>query len=536
MTERVLIRGARVISVDDTTRQQIPDGSVADILIESGVIEAIGRDLPVRDAALIDASGQIALPGFVDAHRHVWQTQLRAIAGDWTLFEYMVRVRNVYAPRYLAEDAHLGALAGYVEAISTGITTVVDFAHLVTTPEHADAMPDAMEQAKIRGVFCSGFSELPAGREGNWVRAQVESTWRFDDLRRLRAQRLPSNEGLIVLGLGVNDLGDFLPLELLGREIRLGRELGLRRVSLHTSTGVVSQHARLARRLGRAHLLGPDLLFVHGNGWADDEFRAVAASGASLVSTPDAELQMGMGPPVWRRAQRLGIPTGLGADIVSGNSGDFFAAMRLALQSERAAANAALARFGQAPRTLTTSARDVLRAATIGGAQAAGLDHITGSLAVGKAADLLLVRANGLATAPVNDAVGIVVCHATPADIQLVMVAGQILKRDGALVGVDTSGLIRRLETSRDRVLQATDAHAVQALEETIARGFPFRWQGAALARVAGGLLQREVTARLLLRSMIKFAQPPRSGKMEPAVARGEARHGSGASVAVRNA
>jgi cytosine/adenosine deaminase-related metal-dependent hydrolase len=498
MPSRTIIRGARVLAMDGRP----DDGGIAEVLVENGNIrEVSAARIDVRDAHEIDGTACILLPGFVDTHRHVWQTALRGLAGDWTLFEYAVHVRNVYSPRYSAPDLFAGSLAGYLEALDAGITTVVDFSHVMRTPAHADAVLDAMQRSRIRGVFAYGLSHLPEPGE-NPLRGQVTSTWRYDDVRRLRRDRLPGDDGRVLLGLATADLGEFLPVEFSRRDLALGRELGLRRINLHASEGAATRHARLVRRLHRAGLLGSDLLFAHGTGWDDGELRALADSGASVASTPESELQMGMGLPVLQRAQRFGIPTGLGVDVVSGNGGDLFAQMRLALQATRFAENEQLARSGRVPRRLTMSARDVLRAATVDGARAAGLGEVAGTITPGKAADLVLLRADRLATAPMNDPVSTVVLQASPGNVDTVMVGGDIVKRDGVLVGVDRGAAIAAVETSRDRLLAGADPALVAAMERTFAATVPLDRKGAVTARIAGAMLQHDRTAHLLLRSM----------------------------------
>jgi cytosine/adenosine deaminase-related metal-dependent hydrolase len=500
---RTVIRGARVLTMDGRP----DDGAPADVAIEHGrIAEVSARPLPTEGVAVIEGAGRILLPGFVDAHRHVWQTALRGVAGDWTLFEYMARIRSVYSPRYTADDVHAGSYAGYLEALDAGITTVVDHSHAMRAPAHADAVLDAMESARIRGVLAYGLSAVPEEGE-NPVRAQVESTWRYDDVRRLRRSRLAADDARVQLGIGASDITEFLPLDLVRRELDLGRELGLHRITAHVAVGPATQRARLVRRLHRAGLLGSDLLFAHGNGWTDDELRRVADSGGSVVSTPDSELQRGMGLPVLARARARGIAAGLGADVVPGNGGDLFAAMRLALQVTRFAANERLARSGRAPAHLDVRALDVLQAATVDGARAAGLGEVTGSITPGKAADLVLLRADRPATAPVTDPVTTVVLQASPADVDTVLVGGDVVKRDGRLTGVAVDKAVAALEDSRDRLLAGVDPELFAAAERAHAATLPLTRSGAVLSKVAGMMLRSDSGAHRLLRTMLAAAE-----------------------------
>src|SRR5688572_21083178 len=123
---RLLIRNGRVLTMDDA----LGDLDPADILIDDGVITAVGPGLAAPGAEVLDATGMIVTPGFVDTHRHVWQTQLRTVAADWSLFDYVARMRSIYGSFYEAEDAYLGNHVGALEALAAGITTIVDHCHI----------------------------------------------------------------------------------------------------------------------------------------------------------------------------------------------------------------------------------------------------------------------------------------------------------------------------------------------------------------------------------------------------------------------
>jgi cytosine/adenosine deaminase-related metal-dependent hydrolase len=99
-TQRTLIRQGVVITID----KDLGDFEQADVLIEDDVIAAVGPNLPIEDAAIIDGSHMIVLPGLVDTHRHTWQSVLRGIASDWTLGQYFERIRAGIPAAYRPED------------------------------------------------------------------------------------------------------------------------------------------------------------------------------------------------------------------------------------------------------------------------------------------------------------------------------------------------------------------------------------------------------------------------------------------------
>jgi cytosine/adenosine deaminase-related metal-dependent hydrolase len=230
---------------------------------------------------------------------------------------------------------------------------------------------------------------------------------------------------------------------------------------------------RFVERLGEAGLLGEDVLLVHGAALTDRELALIRDAGAGISSTPETELQMGMGFPVAWRARAAGARAGLGIDIVSNYSGDMFAQMRLALQTERARENAAREARGETPQAIQPRARDVLRLATLGGAEVAGLAHRIGSLEVGNDADVVLIRTDGIHLTPVTDAVGAVVLNASAADVDTVLVAGELVKRDGRLLGIDWPALRARISSSRDRIVAGFRSVDVGAIEAMVAPFYP---------------------------------------------------------------
>lgn len=416
-----------------------------DVLVENGRIAAVAAKVRADDCAVFEADGMIVSPGFVDTHRHVWQTQLRTVAADWSLFDYFARMRCVYSALYTPDDVYLGNRVGALEAIDAGITTVVDHCHVLNSPDHADEAVRGLHDAGIRGVFCYGLFANPTLPD---FEPETDSGWRCGDLRRLARERFASPDSLLQLGVAPSE-AEAIPFDRLRDEIALAREIGARALSLHVAMGAYDTGQRIVGRLAEAGLLDEDLLFVHGAALSDDELESIADSGAAVSSTPETELQMAMGHPVAARALGRGVKSSLGIDIVSNFAGDMFAQMRILLQAQRGADNALLRR---APRSIHMKARDAFELATSGGAAAARLDAVAGSLVVGKAADIILIRTDAVHLTPVADPVAALVLYARPSDVDTVLVGGRMLKTGGKLLGVDWPVLRERLLESAERI------------------------------------------------------------------------------------
>lgn len=436
MKQRWLLRGATVVTCDD----ELGDLPRADVLIEGGKIAAIGADLAVSDAHVLDVAGKLVMPGLVDTHRHTWQTSLRGLGADWTVMDYLSAVRVKLSPQFRAEDVHIANLAGALEALDAGITTIVDYSHNIATPEHADAALDGLEAARVRALFAYG---LAAGPEPSTTLPDPDA--RLRDAARLRRSRLASDEGLVRMGIALTEMQ--VPWEQSKAEIRAARGLGVP-ITLHCSAWPVDKSE--VQLMASEGLLGPDLLYVHCTFSSEEDLRAIRDSGGAIAATPETELQMGMGFPVVGRALRAGVRCSLGCDVVSSNGGDLFTAMRLALQVERGAENA---RVGL-PQSLPLKAARMLRMTTIEAAESVGLGAVTGSLRPGKDADLVVLSADALNLTPLARPRDSVVMQAHAGNVETVIVRGEPVKLAGVLVGHDLPALRQRLVASRDAVLE----------------------------------------------------------------------------------
>ncbi len=468
--QRTLIRGGDILSMSPGEDTVIH----GDVLIEGGKIAQVGQDLPSACVDIIDARNCIVLPGFVDTHRHVWQTQLRGVATDWSMFDYSANIRWRYGGCYDPEDAYLGNYVGALEAINAGITTMVDHSHITISPEHSAHALKAFRDSGMRGVWCFGaFRNPDYAAHADPKDALIEGFGPvpasvIDNARHMSATAFQGEDDLLRFGWAANEL-EFYEPDAITAEIVLARELGAATISMHAGMGAFRSEVRLIPMMNEAGLLGEDMLFVHGGGFTDAELATLAEAGVAVSSTPETEMQMGMGHPVAARVAASGGKPSLGIDIASNFAGDMFAQMRLMLQAERRERGRLLQAENHMPGRLDFTAAQVLRYATVDGARAIGLQDKVGRIAVGLDADLLVIRTDAINMAPVNDHVGAVVLYPNVHDVSMVMVRGKVLKRDGRLVGVDWDTLRERLTASRDRILHRAASIPRAPAEEFLA-------------------------------------------------------------------
>lgn len=459
-SDRILISGGTVITMDPRTGV-LPRG---DVLVEGDTIVQIAPHIEAVDCEVLDVHGNVVIPGFIDTHRHTWQAFLRGIAADWTLGQYMTGLHLGLSAHFRPEDTYAGNLLGAVEALSSGITTLLDWSHNVDTPEHADAAVEALFDSGIRAVFAHG-----GGARMYQVPSDVEHD---EDVRRVREQYFSSDDQLVTLAMALRG-PQFATLDITEHDLHLARELGLF-VTLHAGDGEWGRSRPITQMRERG-LLGSDITYVHCNTLADDELADIADSGGTASIAPDIEMQMGHGWPATGRLMAHGVRPSLSIDTCVSNGGHMFGTMRATLATQRAIDNQVP---GASDRpAVTLSSADVLSFATIEGARACHLDHKVGSLTEGKQADIVVLDATDLGLTPLNNPIGQVVYAAHPGHVETVLVAGRIVKRDGHMVG-DVADRARDLGVrARDGLFER--ARATEKLAEARPGG---EWMPAPLS------------------------------------------------------
>ncbi|GAB7037149.1 MULTISPECIES: amidohydrolase family protein [Catenuloplanes] len=442
---RKLIRGGHVLSMDPA----IGDHPHGDVLIEGGVIVEVGTGLDVTDAEFIDANGMVVMPGLVDTHRHTWQGALAQIATDWTLNEYFTQLLGRFSPLFTPDDVRAGTVFGALEALDSGVTTLFDWAHVMNTPEHADASVQALRDSGIRAVF--GHS-IPTS-DPSWYYA---STRRHpDDVRRLATRYFNTTDQLVTLALALRG-PEMSTIDTVADDLALARDLGVRS-SMHVGIGLLGGQ-RAITQLHDHGLLGPDLIFLHANTSTDDELKLVADTGGHASVSARVEMMMGHGFPATGRLLEAGIRPSLSVDVVAGVPANFFDEMRAVLEAERLRRYDRLLARGEQPASVPLTSRQAIEFATVEGARTLGLEDRIGTLTPGKRADVILVDTSRSAVRLAGRDVTAAVVSADARDVDTVLVDGEFRKYHGVMMGSDMASVRQRAETSRDRLLATLSA------------------------------------------------------------------------------
>lgn len=409
-----------------------------DLLIEGERILEVGDGPELRatragkrgPARILDAQGTAVVPGLVQAHVHLCQVLFRGMADDMPLLEWL---KTRIWPLEAAHDAkslRASADLGLLETVLAGTTTLLDMG----TVHGYDTIFEACRDSGMRVV--GGKTMMDSG---DGVPKGLRETTRgsLDESEALARTWSGAGRGRLHYA--------FAPRFILSCSEKLLRSTAARAAELgalvHTH---VAEHAG-EREAVRAALGDDDIsilrkwgirgkrtVLAHGVQLTDEEARAVAADGTSIVHCPSANLKLGSGIARVATLDEFGVKLALGADGAPCNNNlDPWMELRHA---------ALLAKV----RTGVTSlpAKRAFRLATIDGARALGLDQEIGSLEPGKRADFAIVRLDGPHVEPGGDVHSRLVYACTARDVRDVYVDGECLVRNGEATRFDRDAVL----------------------------------------------------------------------------------------------
>lgn len=434
---KVLIKGGAVLSMDDG----VGNFATGDVLIDGNRIAEVGASIDASDATVIEADGKIVMPGFVDTHHHQFETALRSQLAHGILINdqrpvnasnYYETILQKFSMVYRPEDVYINELFGGISQIDAGVTTVMDVSQIHHSPEHSDAAIQGLRDAGRRGVF--GYFE-------GWGDAAKYP----DDAARIKEQHFASDDQLLTMVMG----GEIY-LPGYEKSWAIGRELGIP-VALHV-VGTFGMQPTFDE-LGAAGQFGSDNIFIHMTGMSEDGWKYTADAGAHVSLAVPIEMHMRHGTPPIQKALDLGLSISLSTDVECTMTADFFTQMRGFITLQRMHVNEKALAGEEYPELM--QCLEVIRHATIEGARGLKLDGKTGSLTPGKEADIILLDAEAINVAPLNNVPGAVVTLMERTNVDTVIVAGQAKKWKGELLGFDVPKLRSELEASRDYLFEA---------------------------------------------------------------------------------
>lgn len=460
---RTLIRGADVLSMD----AQVGEAMNTDVLLDNGVIVAIGQNLAADDAEIIDATGMILMPGMSDGHRHVWEgleagrlvkTEARRYS---TYQEWKMRVMVCFTP----EDHYLGGYLGGLQAIDSGVTSLLDYAHCQYTPESSAAAARGLKESGVGGWYCHQVSHTPTYGPGDTVsleqanseRGAIAGDRHWGIVEHVKSTVLSDESAPLQMGVALSNGSFGSPIAQAQSEFERARGMGLKMIAAHSHrpsrpypAGYFGARDSGILDLRDAGLLGPDFHLSHGNNLTEEELAVMAQHEVMLCSTAMGEFPYpaaGRGFSSHGRARRAGVAAGIGIDVTVALAQDYFEHARAAFWSLY------LSPEGQQIADAYKS-EDTLDFATRLGAKAIRLGDVAGTISVGKRADVVLLKTDRFGFAMIGSLADRVLNFASLQDVDSVWVAGRALKRNGTMIGVNWANLKAQLEAAQERVWQ----------------------------------------------------------------------------------
>lgn len=453
----LLIRNGLVM-LDDSD-QHVP--TRADILVEDGVIGAIGEDAVARagSAQVLDATDKLISPGFINAHYHSHDTLAKGLMEQKPLETWRLLALPPQYPKRSREEIKARTLLGALECLRSGMTTVQDMVTLYPfDEEHLDAVLEAYDEIGLRAVVAlqyadiKGINTIPFWKDvfpqklHGQLSTAAEPDARIDQLAYFEDKFLkhPSKFERISWALGPS-APERCTTELIERTVELSRTYDLPIFThIYESKGMAlqarmeyPQHGgSLIKRLAQEGLLGPRLNLAHSVWLQDEEIAILAETGTNVVINPLSNMKLKSGIPPILELQQAGVSMALGCDNCScSDAQNIFQAMKL---------------FGlmvhiSHDQDQTPQAEAAFKAATKGGAHAIARDADLGRIKVGARADLVLFDLRDPSFIPLNSAVRQIVYTEGGRGVHTVIVDGEVVIAGGKLQSMDEDALLEQI-------------------------------------------------------------------------------------------
>jgi 5-methylthioadenosine/S-adenosylhomocysteine deaminase len=431
----ILITGGTVVTMAG------PNVERGSVVIRGGEIIAVGAssDIDGRYNAkqVIRAGGMAVVPGFVNAHTHVPMTLFRGIADDRELMDWLTNfIFPAEAKNVDREFVKWGTRLAAAEMIRSGTTTFADMYYF-----ESDIARET-KAAGLRGVLGETLIDFPAPDNKTWDAAiaymrEYARQWKGD---RLITPAFAPHAPFTV------------STEHLKQVRALATELGIP-ILIHVSE-TKDELRQVAEKqngmtpgayLDSIGFLGDDVVAAHGVHLTADELRTFAAKKTGVVHCPESNQMLASGVAPVVDMIRAGVEVGLGTDGPAGSNNN------LDMVEEMASAARLQKVIRGDPKAI--SAREVLRLATIGGAQVLGLADKIGTLERGKRADVVIVDLQQIKTQPVYSVESAIVYAASGNSVVTTICDGRILMRRGEVLTVNEAETMRKAKEYRDKIL-----------------------------------------------------------------------------------
>lgn len=437
-----------------------------DIVVAGDRIAAVRRtgEQP-PEGEVIRAQERLAVAGLINGHHHSHEHYHKGRHENLPLELWMNSVRPLDPIPLTARQVYLRTLIGAIEALRSGTTTIVDDLNVspVLIPEHVEAAFRAYEDIGIRALVGITLFDQPFFRGLPYVDEEIPAELlreldskpksdpqaTLDFARHLAQTRHPRSNrvGYIAAPSAPQRCTEpFLrAVRAMADDYDLPVIMHVQETRLQVVTGRIMYGTTMVEYLGRVGFLKPKTSLIHCVWLNPREIDVIARSGATVQHNPVSNLKLGSGIAPVRAMLDAGVNVSLGTD----GCGSIESASMLRVVSAAALVN----KLRDDDSSRWIGAKEAWRAATVGGAQALGLGDTLGAIEPGRKADLGLYRLDSIPFVPLNNPLGQLVYAESGANLDLVMVDGKIVLRDGRLAGIDESAILAEIAEEHARLL-----------------------------------------------------------------------------------
>jgi 5-methylthioadenosine/S-adenosylhomocysteine deaminase len=420
-------------------------GSAEDLVLENScLVVSEGKIREILDSSIVSsryqAEKEMHLPGYalmsglVNTHGHAAMSLFRGIADDLSLHTWLEDHIWPMEAKWVSEEfVYQGTQLAIAEMISSGTTC---FADMYFFP---DASARAATEAGIRVQLATPVIDFPNPWSIDADDAIQKTTVLHDQWR---------NSELVSTAFGPHapySVSDepLKKIVMLSELLDIPIHMHIHETAFEVSEALRTQGKRPITRLAELGMLSPRFISVHATQLTDDEIRLLSDCGVSIAHCPESNLKLASGFCPVDKLMRAGVNVSLGTDgAASNNDLDMFSEMRTAAILAKACSGDAQA----------LPAYKALQMATINGAKALGLDHLTGTLEAGKRADVIAVKLDELNTQPVHNPVSQLVYSTKSSQVKYVWVNGKLLLDNGELTTLDKETILQIARTWQQKL------------------------------------------------------------------------------------
>lgn len=410
---KILIKNGYVVSM-------VSDVVKTDLLIEDGKIAFIGN-ADVEADKVIDATDKIVMPGLINAHTHVPMSIFRGYSDELTLNDWLRKKMWPIEDKMTADDAYWASMLSGIEMIKSGTTTFNDMYFF------EDEIAKMAEQLGMRAIL----SRCIIGEGEDMIKKAEEAETLYNNYHN-------KCEGRIKVCVGLH-APNTCPPETIRKGIELADKLGTP-IHIHyletkdeinyINNTYLSSVTEYLKKLG---LFNYHVMLAHGVHISDADIDVLKEISGGVIHNPVSNMKLGSGFANTAKLLKNGINVALGTDGQgSTNTLDMFLEIKLAAYMQKGMYNSATA----------ITAEDVLKMATIKGAEVLGIDSEVGSLEVGKRADIIIINTNKPHLCPIHNIYSTLAYSVSGDDVETSIIDGNIVMENRVIQNVDEAEIL----------------------------------------------------------------------------------------------